>query len=488
MEEEARLIPPIIPTSAPLSTSFPTQTNQRHGDGFPSAMAEPARPPTSSSPPSAENLRPSTTSAHDIGPTSNVSRICRDCAFELFLHELYPWWSRERTRVLSLMEAHPLPTVLPAMPTTAPDQQVPSVNPISDAAARANIALLVASSNFAASAGELLVDDGDGAGDDDSDDEGYAGDGSAQNMDHRGDIGGGSSASTSQQRLTARLPEWVGSRPNCPDGRRCGRQKQMSHAKECACKCLLMLLTYDFVVLIMYSLRLVNHIISDTTPTVSPSVNVGVAPPGTAQLPPPVSILTTNNVAVQTLANDEREYGEAERIEQMDVDTVNQLTGLFSMFDDSMSSADTLMQDVMTVGTAAGSSDNGHPQVDPLQLPSDEATQPSGPIITPSVEVPPIVYSTAATLGGGATPPSLKQQATANEVLIDMALIRTGMGLDSPLVPVRGSSDASASSSSSSSSSTSTTSSRPTLSFSSEELSNEHSGYPGPSVEIVSNV
>jgi hypothetical protein len=82
---------------------------------------------------------------------------------------------------------------------------------------------------------ELLVDDGEDVGDDDSDDEGYAGDGNGQNGDRRGDIvivGGNRNNGPSQQRLTSRLPEWVGSRPNCPDGRRCGRQKEMSHAKE----------------------------------------------------------------------------------------------------------------------------------------------------------------------------------------------------------------------------------------------------------------
>jgi len=163
---------------------------------------------------------------------------------------------------------------------------------------------------------------------------------------------------------------------------------------------------------------------------------------------------------------------------------VNQLTGFFSSFDDGASSADTLMQDVMTLGTAASSSsDNGHPHVDQL-LPSEGTTQPSGPIITPSAEVQSVIFN-AAVPGAGAGP-LLKQQATANEVLLDMALIRTGMGLDSHLVHIQGGSDASASSSSSSS--LSSASSGPTLSFSSQEPSGENSGYPGPSVEIVSNM
>lgn len=166
----------------------------------------------------------------------------------------------------------------------------------------------------------------------------------------------------------------------------------------------------------------------------------------------------------------------------MDVDAVDQLTGFFSTFDDSTSSADTLMQDVMTLGTAASSSDNGHPQVDQLHLPNDGIMQPSGPIITPSVEVQPVIFTVSGT--GSVPGPLFKQQATANEVLFDMTLIRTGMGLDSPLMQIHGGSDASASSSSSSSSS----SSGPVLSFSSEEPSGEHSSYPGPSVEIVSNI
>lgn len=231
VEEGARLIPPIIPTSAPLNSSLPTEISQRQGGGIPSAPAnEFAPPPASGSSAPSQNSTSSTAAPNNAGSTTNVNRICRDCAFELFLHELYPWWCRERARVLTLMKSHPIP----ATSAAAPDQETSSANPISDAAARANIDLLVASSGLATSANELLLDDAEGAGEDDSDDEGYNGDGSA---DRRGDIvvSGGNGDTPSLQRLTSRLPEWVGSRPNCPDGRRCDRQKEMSHAKDCAC-------------------------------------------------------------------------------------------------------------------------------------------------------------------------------------------------------------------------------------------------------------
>ena len=34
-----------------------------------------------------------------------VTRICRDRAFEVFLHKQYPWWARERKKVLDATKA-----------------------------------------------------------------------------------------------------------------------------------------------------------------------------------------------------------------------------------------------------------------------------------------------------------------------------------------------------------------------------------------------
>ena len=107
-----------------------------------------------------------TASASAIPPV--VSRICRDCAFEIFLHELYPWWSRERKRVLDL----------------------------ADSASHQTAAHLLGTIPF--------DDDGD-----ESDDGGFAEEGGRH---PRSNV------------PTARLPSWVGTRKDCEEGRHCTRQ------------------------------------------------------------------------------------------------------------------------------------------------------------------------------------------------------------------------------------------------------------------------
>lgn len=115
--------------------------------------------------------------------TPLVTRICRDCAFEILLHELYPWWERERRRVLALPPpAPPAPIPAPAPPTTS------------------------------SAAGETVILDDDN----DSDD----GNGSTPIvfLSPSDRLGSGLNG-----RSGARLPAWV-VRPDCPDGRECTRQ------------------------------------------------------------------------------------------------------------------------------------------------------------------------------------------------------------------------------------------------------------------------
>src|SRR5258708_1878026 len=38
------------------------------------------------------------------GSCMPVTCICRGCAFEVFLHELYPWWAQEQKKVLDAAE------------------------------------------------------------------------------------------------------------------------------------------------------------------------------------------------------------------------------------------------------------------------------------------------------------------------------------------------------------------------------------------------
>lgn len=280
MDEEARLIPPIIPTpaSATVIPQLARRANSTAGaDTIPSSVPPPMLASASSQPPASSGDNAIT---NNVSAESRVSRVCRDCAFEIFLHELYPWWARERARVLALMAAHPLPSASnqPASASSAgtdanataaiasnsggsngtstyEGQEPSSRDPISEAAARANIDMLVASAVMSAlaptdttGAGNLIPDDGegegegevdadgDGVGEDDSDDEGYHNH-SGGNSRRAAGLRGGDiivvGTADAQQQLTARLPEWVASRSNCADGRHCTRQKEMNHAKEC---------------------------------------------------------------------------------------------------------------------------------------------------------------------------------------------------------------------------------------------------------------
>ncbi|KAF9519711.1 hypothetical protein BS47DRAFT_1082282 [Hydnum rufescens UP504] len=120
------------------------------------------------------NPGPTTASSSAAPPV--VSRICRDCAFEIFLHELYPWWSRERKRVLDLVDS-------------APQQPGPLVS------------------------GTIPYDD-DG---DESDDGGFAEEGGRHPQPNVS---------------SARLPSWVSTRKDCEEGRQCTRQTDIVHAKE----------------------------------------------------------------------------------------------------------------------------------------------------------------------------------------------------------------------------------------------------------------
>lgn len=89
--------------------------------------------------------------------------------------------------------------------------------------------------------------EGDGAADEDSDDDEYIASRALRISGHRQNGGvtsdvvvtgasstiGGGGGVQQPQRLVARLPEWVGSRSDCPDGKECARQRDIAHAKEC---------------------------------------------------------------------------------------------------------------------------------------------------------------------------------------------------------------------------------------------------------------
>lgn len=139
-----------------------------------------------------------------------VSRVCRDCAFEIFLHELYPWWARERARVLAGMAAHPLHPPPGAIPSESGSQSQSS-----SATTQTAASVSAAIANGTVAPANLLLDEGegdgddDGAGDDDSDDEGYPIGGASSHATiarSRGDIVvmEGSAQPTP---LPARLPE-----------------------------------------------------------------------------------------------------------------------------------------------------------------------------------------------------------------------------------------------------------------------------------------
>ncbi|KAF8339910.1 uncharacterized protein EI90DRAFT_3242825 [Cantharellus anzutake] len=150
----------------------------------------------------------------------SVTRICRDCAFEIFLHELYPWWARERKKAIDAAEAE-------------------------EAAAAA----LAASSSVrveSQSMGES--DDPEDDGDDDDDDE----DGESRES---GGVGSGGANSG------PKIPSWVGARRDCPEGRHCSQQKELSHSKE------------------------FNHVIAE--PTESPPMNSNSNSATAIPVPPP---------------------------------------------------------------------------------------------------------------------------------------------------------------------------------------------------------
>lgn len=183
--------------------------------------------------------------------------------------------------------------------------------------------------------------------------------------------------------------------------------------------------------------------------------------------PPSISALL---VAQATLGEHEREDDATERME-VDALTVSPPSGpivnqeLVGEDSTMHTSSDAMNHDALSESVSASSpidSNMAGPRVDELALTPQH--QPYGPIITPTVEPQPMVSQVTVGMG-----PILKHQATTSEVLMDMALIRTGIANDSATVE----GDASTSSPSSASA---------------PEASIEASVYPGPTVEMVANV
>lgn len=146
------------------STSSRPDVIMAHHDGNAHAQLTPASVIASSSIPGSSS-GPSRSAASS---RPSVNRVCRDCAFEVFLHELYMWWGRERGRILGLAD-----------PSTSEAISIPG-----------------ADQSFA------FDDDGDES------DDGFQ------------ESGGGRGAQNS-----VRLPAWVGTRKDCEEGRHCTRQR-----------------------------------------------------------------------------------------------------------------------------------------------------------------------------------------------------------------------------------------------------------------------
>lgn len=242
----------------------------------------------------------------------------------------------------------------------------------------------------------------------------------------------------------------------------------------------------------------VNHIILDVMPArqelaqLSTSATEPVPAPSTTPLPvtapengpPPPSV---SSLITSQSATDEQERG-INRAERMEVDAINLLTGSAPsgpLVDRHITSHDdTMMHDLSEAAihepapdsesassaTSSSTSSTIGPQIDELPT-GPQHPQPSGPIITPSIELQSVFFApeltNAAPMG-----PVLKQQATTSEVMMDVALIRTGIANDSS-TGVAIQSDASSSSPTSSSA---------------PENPLEPSVYPGPSVEMVANL
>lgn len=202
----------------------------------------------------------------------------------------------------------------------------------------------------------------------------------------------------------------------------------------------------------------VNHII---VPAVSqPAAPTGASSSASALVEPAAQTDTRTGDALPITASTRPEASqgsEVDRVEQMDVDAVNnQLNAPSSSApassshpaDDSFSSLDTVMHDGTDTAddndtsnaegsSHASSSRSAGPQIAPVE------TNLSGPIITPSADLE------LGEIGTRAHPePAFKHQApaTTSEVLMDVALIRNGIAPDPSSVHTESSSSGSNSS------------------------------------------
>lgn len=216
---------------------------------------------------------------------------------------------------------------------------------------------------------------------------------------------------------------------------------------------------------------------------VSSTTTLTTSVPESAPPPPSVSALITSQIAPG------EQESQADRVERMEIDAVDLLTASAPsgpiVDRDITSPEDTMMHDNSgaAIHEPAHDSESAHsasdtstsstvgPQIDEVPT-APQHPQPSGPIITPSIELQSGFFSPELT-NGGPMGPVLKQQATTSEVMMDVALIRTGIANDSTTAAAAFRSDASSSSPSSSSA---------------PENPIEPSVYPGPSVEMVANL
>ncbi|KAF8318455.1 hypothetical protein DL93DRAFT_389227 [Clavulina sp. PMI_390] len=231
-DEQGALISPIMPVQAPTSSTIPTIADTP-SIALPGSITMAAPPPSIA--PASIPAPPQPVSAPAASAHTTVSRVCRECALEMFLHEIYPWWARERARVLANMAAAAAAPPPPPPVVSVPVAQDGTDAVVADSSMEAPQSSAVdpaiteaeqheTQSNAAPQATDA-VQDGDG-GDDSDDDEGYVGESQASGSNDA------ISMLPSSSSMMVKLPDWV-ARADCPEGRHCERQKERAHAKEC---------------------------------------------------------------------------------------------------------------------------------------------------------------------------------------------------------------------------------------------------------------
>ncbi len=175
----------LIPQSGRSVAAQRNEGGDANVTATPSGVETRASPPAPSGEGTSSNTNNNTENSAS-GGRMPVTRICRDCAFEVFLHELYPWWARERKKVLDAAEAE-----------------------------EAVAAALTASSSSRDESQSTEESDGPDDVDDDEEDE----DGES--------VGPGGAGGRTAYPTGPKIPSWVGARSDCPEGRYCPQQKEL---------------------------------------------------------------------------------------------------------------------------------------------------------------------------------------------------------------------------------------------------------------------